>query len=213
MLVLEEKPNMSQYLRVTFQRNGLSRSLTLKDHPTEEEGPEQPTLKFEANFSLAAVDLKAMHQIFKAYSKAKHSAFSDYCTFALQDAEGFIITSENNGNATDFALSMSLFRPNKCQKHAMQQQVIYSLEYLQDILEGASLADIIFIGFSTDMPVRFDFLFKRAEWGRLRYYLAPRVEEEDEPPSGGHSMMDTIVEANNDDWDPDDDSGLDEEED
>ncbi len=51
----------------------------------------------------------------------------------------------------------------------------YSLEYLNDIMKGASTSNIVELSFSTNMPIKLMFPIEK---GGITYYLAPRVEAE-----------------------------------
>jgi proliferating cell nuclear antigen len=53
----------------------------------------------------------------------------------------------------------------------------YSLSYLSEIIRAASAtSDIATLEFSTDMPIRIDFL--QTKEGKLTFFLAPRIETE-----------------------------------
>jgi proliferating cell nuclear antigen len=53
----------------------------------------------------------------------------------------------------------------------------FSLSYLSEILKASlSTSEIVVIEFSTDMPIKLD--FKQEKDGKLKFYLAPRIEVE-----------------------------------
>ncbi|MHA1754490.1 MAG: proliferating cell nuclear antigen (pcna), partial [Candidatus Odinarchaeia archaeon] len=52
----------------------------------------------------------------------------------------------------------------------------YALDYLSDIMKGASASNIVEIRYSTNLPIKLDFILQ--DNGRITYYLAPRVEAE-----------------------------------
>ena len=52
----------------------------------------------------------------------------------------------------------------------------YALDYLSDIIKGAAASNVVEVRFSTNLPIKLDFLL--LENGRITYYLAPRVEAE-----------------------------------
>ena len=53
----------------------------------------------------------------------------------------------------------------------------FSLSYLSEILKASlSTSEIVIIEFSTDMPIKLD--FQQEKEGKLKFYLAPRIEVE-----------------------------------
>ncbi|MDI9645039.1 MAG: proliferating cell nuclear antigen (pcna) [Candidatus Verstraetearchaeota archaeon] len=55
-------------------------------------------------------------------------------------------------------------------------QALYSLNYLSKMMGASSLAEIVVVMFSKDMPLRLD--FNLSSGGKIVYYLAPRMESE-----------------------------------
>jgi len=53
----------------------------------------------------------------------------------------------------------------------------FSLSYLSEIVKAAvPTSEIVVIEFSTDMPIKLD--FQQEKEGKLKFYLAPRIEVE-----------------------------------
>ena len=59
----------------------------------------------------------------------------------------------------------------------IDSKATFSLSYLSEILKASlSTSEIVVIEFSTDMPIKLD--FKQEKDGKLKFYLAPRIEVE-----------------------------------
>jgi proliferating cell nuclear antigen len=68
----------------------------------------------------------------------------------------------------DVLLEMNAKEPSKA---------TFSLSYLSEIVKAAvPTSEIVAIEFSTDMPVKLD--FQQEKEGKLKFYLAPRIEVE-----------------------------------
>ena len=53
----------------------------------------------------------------------------------------------------------------------------FSLSYLSEIVKAAvPTSEIVAMEFSTDMPIKLD--FQQEKEGKLKFYLAPRIEVE-----------------------------------
>jgi len=57
-----------------------------------------------------------------------------------------------------------------------EARAMYALDYLSDIMKAAATTDIVELQFSTNMPIRLDFVLLNG--GKIVYYLAPRIESE-----------------------------------
>jgi len=95
----------------------------------------------------------------------------DYLTFTLTNE---MLSLETSGDSGEVTIEIAEFTdPPKVKE---KQTAIYSLEFLNDIL-GALVADKVAIEFSTEMPIHLKFDLEHN--GFLRFFLAPRVEEEE----------------------------------
>jgi len=98
------------------------------------------------------------------------SVVADSCSF-ISDADKFIIKAKGSLNSFK-----SEFSSDELNIQAEQANSKYSLEYLQKMIKATKLVDKIKINFSTDYPLRLDFITPFIE---LSFILAPRVETED----------------------------------
>ena len=94
---------------------------------------------------------------------------ADSCYFS-SETDSFIIKAK--GSLNSFNASFS----DEVNIHAEKASSKYSLEYLQKMAKATKLTDKVVINFSTDYPLRLDFINPLIE---LNFILAPRVETED----------------------------------
>lgn len=99
---------------------------------------------------------------------------SDFVRMAVEDGQMKITASGDRGEVeivitkeSGELLSVEIKEP---------AQALYSLNYLSKMMTASSLAEIVVIMFSKDMPLRLD--FNLSSGGKIVYYLAPRMESE-----------------------------------
>ncbi|MHA1648757.1 MAG: proliferating cell nuclear antigen (pcna) [Candidatus Helarchaeota archaeon] len=165
-LLLDEERNK---FKVKFKKGKSTRtfSLSLITEGDEEEVP-TPSIDFNAKFSLNTDELQ------RAIKDAQ--IVGEYITFSVSE-ESFIL--EASGDSGDVTIELEDFIEKPVLKG--KESAIYSLEFLADIIKAGSVAGIVNIEFSSEMPVKFEFpLDSNNEMGKIVYFLAPRVEEEEE---------------------------------
>jgi proliferating cell nuclear antigen len=135
---------------------------------TEDEEEESPTpnIDFNAKFSLSTDELQ------RAIKDAQ--IIGDYITFSISEE---VLTLEASGDSGDVTINFEEIKDKQLKKG--KQNAIYSLEYLADIIKAGSVSDSVNIEFSTEMPIQFSFPIEN-DMGKIKYFLAPRVEEEEE---------------------------------
>ncbi|MBS3100301.1 proliferating cell nuclear antigen (pcna) [Candidatus Pacearchaeota archaeon] len=94
---------------------------------------------------------------------------ADSCSF-MAFPDKFIV------GATGLNSARAEFSGDEVKIISGESKAKYSLEYLQKFMKASRIATKIIINFSTDHPVRLDFINNEAE---LSFILAPRVENED----------------------------------
>ena len=130
----------------------------------EVEGEEKkiPSLEFASKIEMAALD----------FSEAIEdcSVVADSCTF-VSEPNKFQIKAKGSLNSFK-----SEFSSDELNIVAENSQSKYSLEYLQKMTKATKLTEKIKINFSSDYPLRLDFVTPFVE---LSFILAPRVETEE----------------------------------
>lgn len=163
-LSLDQQTNK---LKIKFEKGKSHRtfSLGLITEDEEEESP-TPTIEFNAKFSLGTDELQ------RAIKDAQ--IVGDYITFSISEE---VLTLEASGDSGDVTINFEELKDKQIKKG--KQSAIYSLEYLADIIKAGSVSDSVEIEFSSEMPIQFSFPIEN-EMGKIKYFLAPRVEEEEE---------------------------------
>lgn len=98
------------------------------------------------------------------------SIVADACSFVLAEGK-FIIQAKGSLNS-----AQSEYTTDEVRIEGTEGKAKYSLEYLQKFMRAARIADKAKINFSSDYPMRLDFLSGVFD---LSFVLAPRVENED----------------------------------
>lgn len=162
-LSLDQQTNK---LKIKFKKGKSTRtfSLGLLTEDEEEEIP-TPNIEFNAKFSLNTDELQ------RAIKDAQ--IVGDYITFIISEET---LTLEASGDSGEVTIEFEEFTDPPIIKG--KQNSIYSLEYLSDIIKASSVSGTVHIEFSTEMPIQFEFPLENE--GKIRYFLAPRVEEEEE---------------------------------
>jgi proliferating cell nuclear antigen len=168
-LTLDQQRNK---LKIKFKRGKSTRtfSLSLITEGDDEETP-TPSLDFNAKFNINTPDLQ------RAIKDAQ--IVGDYITISLSD-EALVLDA--TGDSGDVTIEVEKDEISDLQVKG-KQSAIYSLEFLADIIKAGSVSDAVRVEFSTEMPVQFEFPLKNdndEETGKIKYFLAPRVEEEEE---------------------------------
>ena len=163
-LSLDQQTNK---LKIKFEKGKSHRtfSLGLITEDEEEESP-TPNIDFNAKFSLSTDELQ------RAIKDAQ--IIGDYITFSISEE---VLTLEASGDSGDVTINFEELKDKQLKKG--KQNAIYSLEYLADIIKAGSVSDSVNIEFSTEMPIQFSFPIEN-DMGKIKYFLAPRVEEEEE---------------------------------
>lgn len=161
-LTLNEKTNR---LNARFKGKAIRTfSLALLDLQMEE----LPTPKIEFN-AFAKVTTDVLRQ---AIDDA--AIISDHIRMVSSNKELGLFASGDTGELeiklnkkSDALLEMNVKEESKA---------MYALDYMSDIMKAASTTDIVELQYSTNMPIRLDFVLLNG--GRIVYYLAPRIESE-----------------------------------
>lgn len=156
-------------LILTKEENELK--ILLKDKVTREfnlalieiEGEEKklPILEFVSKIEMSSVDFSEVIE--------DCSVVADSCSF-VTEANRFQIKAK--GSLNSFKSEFSSDELNIIAENAQSK---YSLEYLQKMVRATKLNDKVKINFSTDYPLKLDFVTPTLE---LSFILAPRVESE-----------------------------------
>lgn len=79
----------------------------------------------------------------------------------------------------NFVLFLVMWQPEEATIIEMKEPVVltFALKYITTFTKATSLSSQVTISLSSDMPVVVE--YKIAEMGHIRYYLAPKIEEED----------------------------------
>lgn len=199
-LSLDQQTNK---LKIKFLKKGKSTrtfSLGLLTEDEEEEIP-TPNIEFNAKFSLNTDELQ------RAIKDAQ--IVGDYITFIISEET---LTLEANGDSGEVTIEFEEFTERPTIKG--KQSSIYSLEYLADIIKAGSVSGTVNIEFSSEMPIQFEFPLESE--GKIRYFLAPRVEEEEEEEAeekagakAGAKKKSSAVEEESEEG-PEEDSDIDE---
>ncbi|MGV8152129.1 MAG: hypothetical protein ACP5OG_03535 [Candidatus Nanoarchaeia archaeon] len=130
----------------------------------EIEGEEKsiPNLEFASKVEMSSVDF--------AEAIEDSGVVADSCSF-ISEPDKFIIQARGSLNSFK-----SVFSSDEINIHAEEASSKYSLEYLQKMIKATKLTDKTIINFSTDYPLKLDFITPFLE---LNFILAPRVENED----------------------------------
>jgi len=162
-LSLDQQTNK---LKIKFKKGKSTRtfSLGLLTEDEEEEIP-TPNIDFNAKFSLNTDELQ------RAIKDAQ--IIGDYITFIISEET---LTLEASGDSGEVTIEFEEFTDPPTIKG--KQSSIYSLEYLADIIKAGSVSGTVHVEFSSEMPIQFEFPLENE--GKIKYFLAPRVEEEEE---------------------------------
>ncbi|NIP67316.1 proliferating cell nuclear antigen (pcna) [Candidatus Bathyarchaeota archaeon] len=132
--------------------------------PQEEEAP-PPQIVFQVKAALTTSGLRRILR--DADLAADHVQLQADGESLMMHSKGVLMEAKIDlQKDSEALLSLKVEEPS---------QATFSLNYLTSIVKAArSTSDIVTIEFSKDTPIRLD--FKQPQDGRLRYYLAPRVE-------------------------------------
>jgi len=100
------------------------------------------------------------------------SIVSDYVRFTA-DQEALMLTASGDRGDVEVKLSEDMGSLVELEVKEPSRST-YSLSYLSDMMKAVAAAEIVTVQFSTDMPLRLDFMLPGE--GRITYYLAPRME-------------------------------------
>ncbi len=92
----------------------------------------------------------------------------------LVDKESFVMKAEGDKGTSELKLSKgdeALVKLNVDQT----ARAMFNINYLSDMMKGASSSDVVKIRLGSDLPIQVDFQVSK---GRLRFLLAPRIETE-----------------------------------
>jgi len=159
-MLLDEKENR---LRIKLQGK-VSRTFSMALQEVEEVEPKTPQVPFK-------VHIKLIPEIIKN-SIMDAKIISDFVEF-IANKDSFIIQAASNigevkveiRNDDETVLEYQIEEDSKA---------IYPLNYLEDMLGAVPTSDVLAISFSTDMPLKMEYLIPGN--GRITYYLAPRRE-------------------------------------
>ncbi|MHA1835896.1 MAG: proliferating cell nuclear antigen (pcna) [Candidatus Odinarchaeia archaeon] len=99
---------------------------------------------------------------------------SDHIKFHLKDDT---LTLKASGDTGEVEVKLSKDSEAILEMISEEESIAtYALDYLSDIMKGASASNIVEIRYSTNLPIKLDFILQ--DNGRITYYLAPRVEAE-----------------------------------
>jgi len=162
-LSLDQQANK---LKIKFKKGKSTRtfSLGLQSEDEEEEIP-TPNIDFNAKFTLNTDELQ------RAIKDAQ--IVGDYITFIISEET---LTLEASGDSGEVTIEFEEFTDTPIIKG--KQNSIYSLEYLSDIVKAGSVSKTVHVEFSSEMPIQFEFPLEKE--GKIKYFLAPRVEEPEE---------------------------------
>ena len=161
-MILNEKTNR---LSVRFRGKATRTfSLALLDLQMEE----LPTPKIEFN-AFAKVTTDVLRQ---AIDDA--SIISDHIRMVMLKTELGLFASGDTG---ELEIKLSKKSDALLEIDVKEEaRAMYALDYLSDIMKAAATTDIVELQFSTNMPIRLDFMLLNG--GKIVYYLAPRIESE-----------------------------------
>jgi proliferating cell nuclear antigen len=134
-------------------------NLALIEIETEEK--KAPNLEFACKIEMSSTDFS------EAIEDA--SVVADSCTFFSEPSK-FLIKAKGSLNSFK-----SEFSSDELNIQAEDAQSKYSLEYLQKMIKATKLTDKVRINFSTDYPLKLEFITPFIELG---FILAPRVESD-----------------------------------
>lgn len=128
----------------------------------EGEEKEIPNLEFASKIEMSSLDFSEAIE--------DSSVVSDSCSF-ITEPDKFIIQAK--GSLNSFKSQFSSDELNIQSENARSK---YSLEYLQKMIKATKITDKVKINFSTDYPLKLEFITPFIE---LSFILAPRVESEE----------------------------------
>ncbi len=128
----------------------------------DSEEKEIPNLSFTSKVEMTSLDF--------AEAIEDCGVVADSCSF-ISAPDKFQIKAK--GSLNSFS---SEFSSDEINLEAEEASSKYSLEYLQKMVKATKLTDKIHINFSTDYPLRLEFITPILQ---LSFILAPRVESED----------------------------------
>jgi proliferating cell nuclear antigen len=134
-------------------------NLALIDIEGDEKGI--PNLDFVSKITMSSLDFSEVIE--------DSSVVADSCTF-ITEPNKFIIQAKGSLNSFK-----SEFSSDELNILAGDSKSKYSLEYLQKMTKATKLNEKITVNFSSDYPLRLDFITNQLE---LSFILAPRVESE-----------------------------------
>jgi len=128
----------------------------------EGEEKELPVLDFTSKIEMTSIDF--------AEAIEDSTVVADSCTF-ISESDKFTIKAKGSLNSFK-----SEYTSDEIKIKAEEATSKYSLEYLQKMIKATKLTDKTIINFSTDYPLKLEFITPILE---LSFILAPRVETED----------------------------------
>ena len=159
-LILDENGN--RFLLRFVGRVVRTFSISLREAESVE--PRRPQIPFKTTIKLVPDAIKS------AIMDAK--VVGDYIEFKAAEEKLIFSSSSNVG---DVSVEISKDSEIVLEYNVEElSRAIYPLSYLEDMIAAAPAADIVNVSFSTDMPLKLDFLVPGG--GRVTYYLAPRRE-------------------------------------
>ncbi len=148
-------------LRLQIQ-DKIKREFNLALIEIEAEEKPIPNLEFSSKIEMPSSDFSEIIE--------DCSVVADACSF-ISEPEKFIIKAKGSLNSFK-----SEFSSDEVNIQAQEADSKYSLEYLQKMIKATKLTDKVIINFSTNYPLRLDFVTPFID---LKFILAPRVESED----------------------------------
>lgn len=159
-LILDEKEN--RFLIKLVSR--ISRTFSVALHETDATEQKKPQIPFKTNIKLVPEVIK------NAVMDAK--VVGDYIEIKATSEKLVFESASNVGE-----VKVEILRDGETVLEyniEEESRAVYPLSYLEDMIAAAPAADIVSISFSTNMPLKLDFLIPGG--GRVTYYLAPRRE-------------------------------------
>jgi len=157
-LILQSQDNL---LNIEIQ-DKITRKFSLALIDIEQEDKDVPILDFSAKIEINPIVLtEAVEDC---------SIVADACSLEIKDGKFFIQAKGSLNSA------QSEYSGDEVKIDGAEGKAKYSLEYLQKFIKAGKLTDKVKLNFSTDYPLRIDFLTNAFE---LSFVLAPRVETED----------------------------------
>lgn len=165
--VTDVETDESKFIITVKEKAEESWTVKYLEGKTEEEIP-VPKLPSEAQFKLVAPEFRA--KIERLGKRADHIHVIGQPDKLILEGESDIISGKIElKKGSDMLLDI------RCNK---EQKAVYSTSQLLSILPKKTVAEVISLEFSKDMPIKITALTSLGD-SRIEYFLAPRIEVED----------------------------------